>query len=339
MKVMGDAGARLDFSAYESGVSELGWILESSLMACELWENVKRQSNLTLICPATPQALTFTPDVARLTLNDGQMLTARLVVGADGRDSWVREAAGLKAVNTPYGEMGVVANFECEKPHRGIARQWFRDDGVLAWLPLAGDQQGDARTHRISIVWPTPDAHASELLALKPEAFAERVAAAGHFELGRLVQITAPAPFPLRLLRVPHTVAARLGLVGGAAPALDLAYARRQHILQLGQQLTQRARRQGLAATAQRGLQALMRAAPGLLPGLWLLARAVLGLVLGRSCLALGGPQAIDAARNPGGGGVVHGAMREGGLRASSRSASRWARRCWRMACSAAPAT
>jgi len=217
MKVMGDAGARLDFSAYESGVSELGWILESSLMACELWENVKRQGNLTLICPATPQALTFTPDVARLTLNDGQMLTAKLVVGADGRDSWVREAAGLEAVNTPYGEMGVVANFECEKPHRGIARQWFRDDGVLAWLPLAGDQQGDARTHRISIVWSTPDAHANELLALSPEAFADRVAAAGQQELGKLTQITTPAAFPLRLMRVPQTVAPRLTLVGDAA--------------------------------------------------------------------------------------------------------------------------
>ena len=217
MKVFGDAGARLDFSAYETGVSELGFILESSLMACELWENVKRQGNLTLICPATPQALTFTPDVARLTLNDGQMLTAKLVVGADGRDSWVREAAGLEAVNTPYGEMGVVANFECEKPHRGIARQWFRDDGVLAWLPLAGDQQGDARTHRISIVWSTPDAHANELLALSPEAFADRVAAAGQQELGKLTQITTPAAFPLRLMRVPQSVAPRLALVGDAA--------------------------------------------------------------------------------------------------------------------------
>lgn len=217
MKVMGDAGARLDFSAYETGVPELGWILESSLMACELWENVKRQGNLTLVCPATPQSLAFAPEAASLTLSDGQTLTAKLVVGADGRDSWVREAAGQKAINTPYGEMGVVANFECERAHRGIARQWFRDDGVLAWLPLAGDRNGDARTHRISIVWSTPDAHANELLALSPEAFADRVAAAGLHELGKLTQITAPAAFPLRLMRVPQTVAPRLALVGDAA--------------------------------------------------------------------------------------------------------------------------
>lgn len=217
MKVMGDGGAQLDFSAYESGVPELGWILESSLMACELWENVKRQGNLTLFCPAAPQSLELTPEAAFLTLSDAQTLSAKLLVGADGRDSWVREAAGLAAINTPYGEMGVVANFECEKPHRGIARQWFRDDGVLAWLPLAGDTSNDRRTHRFSIVWSTPDAHANELLALPAEAFADRVAAAGNHELGQLMLITPPAAFPLRLMRVPQTVAPRLALVGDAA--------------------------------------------------------------------------------------------------------------------------
>lgn len=209
MKIHGDGGARLDFSAYQAGVSELGWIVESSLMACELWESVKRQGNLSLFCPARPGAIEFSASAATLTLVDGQTLSARLLVGADGRDSWVREAAGLTAIDTPYGEMGVVANFEGELPHRGIARQWFRDDGVLAWLPLPGK--------RISMVWSAPDALAAELLALPAEALAARVAAAGGDELGKLTQITAPSAFPLRLLRVPTTVAPRLALIGDAA--------------------------------------------------------------------------------------------------------------------------
>ncbi len=213
MKIQGDGGAQLDFSAYESGVSELGWILESSLMACELWESVKRQSNLTLLCPAAPRAVEMGEKAVTLTLADGRKLMARLLVGADGRDSWVREAVGLQAINTPYGEMGVVANFECERPHRGIARQWFRDDGVLAWLPLAGNDT----TPRISMVWSTPDAHAGELLALPPEALCARVAAAGDTELGALKLITPATAFPLRLMRVPHTVAPRLALIGDAA--------------------------------------------------------------------------------------------------------------------------
>jgi len=209
MKVSGDGGAQLDFSAYESGVSQLGWILESSLMACELWENVKRQGNLSLFCPASPAALEMRKEAARLTLSDGTTLSAKLLVGADGRDSWVRETAGLPAINTPYDEMGLVANFECSIPHRGIARQWFRDDGVLAWLPLPGN--------RISIVWSTPDAQAKELLALSADELCVRVSAAGGHELGKLDLLTAAAAFPLRLMRVPRTIAPRLALVGDAA--------------------------------------------------------------------------------------------------------------------------
>lgn len=209
MQIFGDGGARLDFSAYESGVAVLGWILESSLMACELWESAKRQGNLTLFCPASPSAIEMHAEAARLTLSDGQTLSARLLVGADGRDSWVRETAGLPAINTPYGEMGLVANFECATAHRDIARQWFRNDGVLAWLPLPGK--------RISIVWSTPDANARELLALSTEELAARVAAAGGHELGKLTLLAPPVAFPLRLMRVPRTVAPRLALVGDAA--------------------------------------------------------------------------------------------------------------------------
>jgi ubiquinone biosynthesis UbiH/UbiF/VisC/COQ6 family hydroxylase len=209
MKILGDGGAQLDFSAYESGVSQLGWILESSLMACELWESVKRQGNLTLLCPASPSAIEMREDATWLTLSDGKTLSAKLLVGADGRDSWVRETVGLPAINTPYGEMGLVANFECDLPHRGIARQWFRDDGVLAWLPLPGN--------RISIVWSAPDAMAKELLALPADELCARVAAAGSHELGKLKLLTPAAAFPLRLMRVPRTIAPRLALVGDAA--------------------------------------------------------------------------------------------------------------------------
>lgn len=213
MQIHGDAGGRLDFSAYETGVRELGWVLESSLMACELWECIRRQDRLTLFCPASAQSLDLTADAAHLTLADGRRLSARVLVGADGRDSWVRRQAGLRANNTPYGEMGVVANFTCARPHRDIARQWFRDDGVLAWLPLA-EHDG---LSRMSMVWSTPNAHAEALLALDPEALCSRVAAAGNHALGELAPLTPAAAFPLRLMRVPQTVAPRLALIGDAA--------------------------------------------------------------------------------------------------------------------------
>jgi len=209
MEIYGDVGGRLDFSAFDSGVSELAWIIESSLIQGELWETVKRQANITLFCPSSPEALAFSADQAQLTLADGRVLSTDLVVAADGADSWTRAAAGIEVEFKPYGEMGVVANFACEKPHRDTAFQWFGGDGVLAWLPLPDNM--------ISIVWSTPDDHAQELLALAPEALCRRVAAAGDWRLGALSPVTPAAGFPLRLMRVPHTVAPRLALIGDAA--------------------------------------------------------------------------------------------------------------------------
>ena len=123
MEIHGDAGGRLDFTAYGCGVPELAWILESSLIQRELWETVKRQGNLTLLCPARPQALTIGPDAALLNLADGRSLSARLIVAADGAESWTRAAAGIAVRFDPYDQQGVVANFATELPHRGTAFQ------------------------------------------------------------------------------------------------------------------------------------------------------------------------------------------------------------------------
>ncbi|WP_374265818.1 UbiH/UbiF family hydroxylase [Zoogloea sp.] len=212
MEIHGDAGGRLDFSAYDSGLRELAWILESSLMQQELWETVKRQHNVTLVCPASPAALAIDDSAARLTLTDGRRIEARLVVAADGRDSWVRQAVGIGARNTPYDEKGVVANFRCEKPHRNTAFQWFRPDGVLAYLPLPDNH--------MSMVWSAPDALADELVGLSPEALCARVADAGGQRLGRLELVTPAAAFALRLMRVETVVQPRLALIGDAAHAI-----------------------------------------------------------------------------------------------------------------------
>lgn len=209
MEIHGDAGGRLDFTAYGCGVPELAWILESSLIQRELWETVKRQGNLTLLCPARPQALTIGPDAALLNLADGRSLSARLIVAADGAESWTRAAAGIAVRFDPYDQQGVVANFATELPHHGTAFQWFRTDGVLAWLPLPGN--------RMSMVWSAPEDHGRKLLALDHAELCALVAEAGKHRLGDLKLVTPPAGFPLRLMRAPSSVAPRLALIGDAA--------------------------------------------------------------------------------------------------------------------------
>lgn len=212
MEVFGDAGGRLAFSAYECGMQRLASIVESSRIAGELWETARRQSNIELLCPADPASLRFDADAARLTLADGRELSAKLLVAADGVNSWVRNAAGIQPHLRPYEEQGVVANFRCERPHAGAAFQWFRNDGILAWLPLPGNC--------ISIVWSTANAHAAELLALSGEAFAERVQQAGGDRLGKLELMAPAAGFPLRYMKLDSLVAPRLALIGDAAHAV-----------------------------------------------------------------------------------------------------------------------
>ncbi|MDY0013226.1 MAG: UbiH/UbiF family hydroxylase [Rhodocyclaceae bacterium] len=209
MAIFGDRDGRLDFSAYDCGLGELAWILEAGLMQRELWETVKRQHNVTLLCPAEPDRLELGEGAASVHLADGRTLSASLVVAADGANSWVRRQAGIEPRLSPYEESGVVANFHCEKPHRDTAFQWFRPDGILAFLPLPGTL--------MSMVWSAPQALAEELVALPAEALCQRVAEAGQHALGALRLETPAAAFPLRLLRVDSPVRPRLALIGDAA--------------------------------------------------------------------------------------------------------------------------
>ena len=209
MDVAGDAAGAIRLDAYGAGVSHLAAIVESGRLQHALWQAIEADGNVTLHCPAAITTLERDGPFTRLTLADGSVLETELVVGADGAASRIREWAGLASTLTPYGQSGVVANFECERPHRGTAFQWFFDSDILAWLPLSGNC--------ISMVWSTRTAHADELVALYAEALAAKVQAAGHDRLGALRLLTPAAAFPLRLIRVDSVVAPGVALIGDAA--------------------------------------------------------------------------------------------------------------------------
>ena len=209
MRVFGDTGAELDFSAYQIGAPELNFIIENRLLQQALWQQLQQQENLTLFLQGQSSSIEWLSDSAQLTLDDGRVLHAKLIVGADGRDSWVRQQAGIEAKVSAYQQDGVVANFQVEKPHRGTAFQWFQTDGILALLPLPQQM--------VSMVWSVSPTKSAELLALTPVALCAQVAAASQQTLGELKLVTPPAAFPLRLMKLAHIIAPRLVLVGDAA--------------------------------------------------------------------------------------------------------------------------
>jgi len=208
MRIYGDdARSRLDFSAYDAGLRELAFIVENGRLQHALWRAAR--AHVKVYCPANWVALELAADSGSLRLEDGTEIAARLVVGADGAESRVRAQAGIAVTPSDYGQLGVVANFSCEKPHGGVAFQWFRRDGVLAVLPLPGN--------RVSMVWSIGEERGRELAALAMAELAAEVEAASHGVLGELRLITPAAAFPLKLQRVTNFIKPRLALVGDAA--------------------------------------------------------------------------------------------------------------------------
>jgi 2-polyprenylphenol 6-hydroxylase len=210
MAIFGDERAgRLDFSAYDAGLRELAFIVEGGALQRALREGMAAGSGVRMFSPAQAAGMTVSVDGAQVMLVDGAALKAQLVVGTDGGDSWVRREAGIAARVSDYRQLGVVANFDIEKPHHGTAFQWFRPDGVLALLPLPGN--------RVSMVWSTAVEQAQTLLALDAQALADAVADASQGAVGRLRLITPAAGFPLRLTHVGRLIAPRVALAGDAA--------------------------------------------------------------------------------------------------------------------------
>jgi 2-octaprenylphenol hydroxylase len=210
MQVHGDDGrARLEFDAYRAGVEALAWIVEDAALQAALWQALDAREHCERLVGTQCAALGADERGARLRLDDGATVSARLVVGADGAHSPLRAMAGIPVRARPYGQSAVVANFECERRHDQVARQWFQGGPILALLPLPGE--------RVSMVWSLPERAAERLLRASDEALCREVEMASGGVLGALALVGAPRAFPLQRLAAQRLTASRLVLVGDAA--------------------------------------------------------------------------------------------------------------------------
>jgi 2-octaprenyl-6-methoxyphenol hydroxylase len=151
-----------------------------------------------------------------VSLEDGRKLCAPLLVGADGRNSATREAAGINVARWKYDHQAIVSVLRHERPHDHVAYEIFYPGGPFALLPMNDDAQG----HRSAIVWSVPEQDAAGWLSLSDEDFAaEAEAAMGGF-LGKVAMLAPRSSYPLGFHHAAQITAQRLALVGDAAHAI-----------------------------------------------------------------------------------------------------------------------
>lgn len=214
MVVNGDgpqSGGRLAFDAYSARAGLLAWIVEDSNLNAALDAALRFSHNLTVV---SARAVRLEQDEKRATvhLDNGETLSAALVVGADGGQSWVRAQCDIGIDFRPYGQRAVVANFSTALPHHGAAHQWFTSaEGIVALLPLPGNQ--------VSLVWSAPDALADTLMQEPLSQLAARLSALPRQPFGALapLQPETVQALPLALIRPHAIISQRVALIGDAA--------------------------------------------------------------------------------------------------------------------------
>jgi Ubiquinone biosynthesis hydroxylase, UbiH/UbiF/VisC/COQ6 family len=167
------------------------------------------EGRIAVIAPAEISDWSTTEALGQLTLADGRMLSAPLIVAADGAQSSLRQRAGIDTIGHDYGQTGLVATIAHELPHDGVAYEHFRPAGPFASLPLPGN--------RSSLVWTEASARAPQFLAMSNEALATEIEAVMGSTLGRVTLEDKLMGFPLRLQLAKSFVGPRLALVGDAA--------------------------------------------------------------------------------------------------------------------------
>jgi len=204
----------------DAGAPPLGYIVENRVLRRALFERAQSLPRLALIAPRTLGPVTADESGAVATLADGTRLHARLVAAADGKDSPLRKAAGIRAVEWRYRQTGIVTTVAHERPHAGIAIEHFLPAGPFAILPMTDEPSRDTalpRRGRSSIVWTENAALAPHLLELPDDEFATELEARFGDFLGAIEPIGPRWSYPLSLMQAERYIDRRLALIGEAA--------------------------------------------------------------------------------------------------------------------------
>jgi 2-octaprenyl-6-methoxyphenol hydroxylase len=206
----------VEFHASEIGLDAFGWNIENDRMAEALGAEIAQAQGVERIS-AGVAAYDFRPDAVRARLADRRLVSARLAIGADGRDSKARRAAGLEARIHRYPQRALTAHLSHRLPHEDFSTEFHTRGGPFTLVPLPASATGPNRS---SLVWVMSEEDARRRQALDDEALSREIERQAHSLLGALRIEGERGFFPIARQIVPKITGERLALVGDAAHVL-----------------------------------------------------------------------------------------------------------------------
>lgn len=201
--------ASVHFSAKEVGEPNLGYVVENHVIQSALWAKIEAHSQITCVLADELVGLDFHPDGVEANLASGMTLSAKLVVGADGAFSKVRQLAGIGLDTHEYGQCAVVGCVKTQLSHQDACWQKYNADGPFAFLAMDNNVS--------SIAWYLPIEKMAWAQSLDDSAFAKAITQASGEMLGQVIEVSERAAFPLVRRHAQHYVKSNLVLVGDAA--------------------------------------------------------------------------------------------------------------------------
>lgn len=209
--------ARTQFSAAEIGQPHLGYIIENDLVQWALHQKLLSQKNIALYCPEKIVAMDLNSKQKSIELESGKVLVSALVIGADGANSQVRQAAGIGQYREQYTQSALVATVRYEGAQQDMTWQSFTPHGPLAFLPLA--ESGGV--HYASLVWYDQSEKIRELMAMELPALKRLMQQEYPADLPHLIEIEARGSFPLFKSHAHDYVKSGIVLAGDAAHTIN----------------------------------------------------------------------------------------------------------------------
>lgn len=191
------------------GDEPFGYIVENRYIRHALQETANAIPNLTIFEKAQITGFRANEHEAVISLADGKELSAKLVLAADGKQSSLREFAGIGVVNRDYDQTAIVCTIAHEKPHQGLAQERFLSAGPFAVLPMTDN--------RSSLVWVEPKDRASMYMQLPNAECEQEIAERVGDYLGKISLVGPRFAYPLSLSHAKEYVSTRLALIGDAA--------------------------------------------------------------------------------------------------------------------------